>query len=106
MKLEIKAGGETYPCSPSMGAMLRFHQETGKEFTEMNPDSITELCTYLYCCTASACAREHRAFDLSLMEFADRVSPEDMVLWRTSLLESSGEVTEAEPDEKKSPQAS
>ena len=64
-----------------MGAMLRFKEQTGKEITEMDGNSFTELCTYLWCCIVSACKRDGKPFDLSLMEFADRIDPDDMAAW-------------------------
>ena len=30
-RIEITVNGMAYPCYPTGGAMLRFHQETGKE---------------------------------------------------------------------------
>ena len=77
-RIIISVNGEEFPCSPTMGAMLRFKQETGKEITEIDPSSFTELCTYLWCCVASAAKREGKAFNLSLMDFADAIMPEDM----------------------------
>ena len=74
-KIEIKINGEAYPCRPTMGAMLRFKEQTGKEITELDTNSFTDLCTYLWCCIKSACAREQKQFDLSLIEFADRTLP-------------------------------
>lgn len=91
-RIEITVNGEAYPCSPTMGAMLRFKQETGREITEIDPTSFTDLCTYLYCCIASAAKREGKPFDLSLMEFADRLTPEDMAEWNEAIL------TAAKPD--------
>ncbi len=90
-RIEIIVNGEAYPCSPSMGAMLRFKQETGKEITEIDPTSFSELCTYLWCCVASAAKREGKAFNLSLMDFADNLTPEDMEAWNKSItVEASG----------------
>ncbi len=83
-RIEIAINGEAYPCSPTMGAMLRFKQETGREVTAMD-GSFSDLCTYLWCCVASACKREGKRFDLSLMDFADNISPEDMAAWETSI---------------------
>lgn len=80
-RIEITINGEAYPCSPTMGAMLRFKQETGKEITEIDPTSFTDLCTYLWCCVASGAKREGKAFDLSLMDFADSLTPEDITAW-------------------------
>ena len=80
-KIEIRINGEAYPCRPTMGAMLRFKEQTGKEITEMDGNSFTELCTYLWCCIVSACKRDGKPFDLSLMEFADSIDPDDMAAW-------------------------
>ena len=90
-RIEITINGEAYPCSPTMGAMLRFKQETGKEITEIDPTSFTELCTYLWCCVVSGAKREGKAFDLSLMDFADSLTPEDMKEWNEAI------TAEAEP---------
>lgn len=84
-RIEITINGTAYPCSPTMGAMLRFKQETGREITEIDPTSFTDLCTYLWCCVASAAKREGKPFDLSLMEFADSLTPEDMAEWNTAI---------------------
>ncbi len=80
-RIEITVNGTAYPCSPTMGAMLRFKQETGKEITEIDPGSFSDLCAYLWCCVVSAAKREGRPFDMSLMDFADSINPEDMVEW-------------------------
>lgn len=102
-RIEITVNGTAYPCSPTMGAMLRFKQETGREITEIDPRSFTDLCTYLWCCAASAAKREGRPFDLSLMDFADSITPEDMAEWNKAVVSEGGAAGE---DEKKSPPAS
>lgn len=81
MKVEVTVNGVVYPCRPTMGAMLRFKKETGKEITEITDKSFTDLCAYLYCCVASACAADKIDFNLSLIEFADALNPEDMSAW-------------------------
>ena len=98
-RIEILINGEAFPCSPTMGAMLRFKQETGKEITQIDPSSFTDLCTYLYCCVLSASKREGKAFNLSLMEFADAITPEQMEAWNQAMAPEAGN-NEAE-DEKK-----
>lgn len=89
-RIEITINGTVYPCSPTMGAMLRFKQETGREASEIDTSSLSDLCTFLWCCTASAAKREGIPFDYSLMDFADNVTPEDMAAWN--------EVVTAKPD--------
>lgn len=74
-----------------MGAMLRFKQETGREITDINPSSLSDLCTYLWCCVASASRREGKQFNLSLMEFADALDPEALNEWGASIMEQRNE---------------
>lgn len=99
-KIEITIDGKAYPCRQTMGAMLRFKQETGKEATEMQ-DSFSDLCVFLWCCVASACKRDGIPFTLSFMEFADSISPEEMVGWADSLRDEQAEHSDA-LNEKKS----
>ncbi len=99
-KIEITVNGKAYPCRQTMGAMLRFKRETGKEVTDIKRE-VSDLCTYLWCCVCSASKHDGLDFDLSLMDFADSISPEDVKAWAETLGggEPSGE------DEKKSRQA-
>lgn len=90
-RVEVIVNGVAYPCKPTMGAMLRFKKETGKEVTELTGDNFSDLCVYLYCCVASACAAEKIGFELSLMEFADALSPEDMQAWTERLQSDAGD---------------
>lgn len=88
-RIEITVNGIAYPCSPTMGAMLRFKQETGREITQIDPSSFTDLCIYLWCCVASAAKREGKTFDYTLMDFADSLTPETMTEWSTSIMKKS-----------------
>jgi hypothetical protein len=87
-KIEVTINGKAYPCRQTMGAMLRFKQETGKEVTEIG-NSISELCTYLYCCVVSACKADGVPFDLSLMDFADSLTAEEMQEWTEAVNEQT-----------------
>ena len=88
-KIEVLINNVAYPCRPTMGAMLRFKKETGKEVTDIDNASFSEMCTYLYCCVASASAADKIDFNLSLMEFADALSPDDMAAWAAKLQEGA-----------------
>lgn len=92
-KVEITINGVAYPCRQTMGAMLRFKQETGKEVTEIDPGSFSDLCTYLWCCVKSASKADGKDFDLSLMDFADSVTSEDATEWAEANKEQSGDST-------------
>lgn len=98
-KVEITINGKSYPCRQTMGAMLRFKRETGKEVTDMDGGSLTDVCTFLWCCIVSACKADGITFDMSLMEFADAVSPDDMSEWTKSVNEG-GEVSESDSKKK------
>ena len=79
-KIEIMINGKAYPCRQTMGAMLRFKQETGKEVTEIG-GNLSDICAYLFCCVASACKKDGVPFDMSLMDFADSITPDDLNQW-------------------------
>lgn len=81
--------------------MLRFKRETGREITEIDPGSFSDLCTYLWCCVSSACKREGVEFGMSLMDFADRLDPEDMSGWAETITRQT-EQGKDEPKQKKS----
>lgn len=100
-KIEVTINNVAYPCRSTMGAMLRFKKETGKEVTEIDTASFTELCTYLYCCVASASAADGVVFTMSLMEFADALSPADMTAWAAQMQANNAD-TESANGEKKS----
>ena len=99
-RIEITINGTAYPCSPTMGAMLRFKQETGREITEIDLTSITDLCTYLWCCVMSAAKREGKPFDLSLMDFADGINADDMAAWTEAVTAEASGGDEAEAEKK------
>ena len=95
-QLTITVNGTAYPCRPTLGAMLRFKQETGKEITQIDGASFTDLCTYLWCCIVSASKRDGKAFDLSLMDFADSIEPNDMQEWADTLVAEAKAPTESD----------
>lgn len=108
-QIEITVSGRRYPSRPTMGAMLRFRQHTGREVTEIDPQSLSDLCTYLWCCTSSACRREGIDFDMPLMDFADALTPDEMAEWsKLVTAETDGDAEDATDadGQKKSPQAS
>lgn len=98
-KVKVTINGVDYPCRPTMGAMLRFKKETGKEVTDCKDGNFSDTCTYLYCCVASACAADKIPFNYTLMEFADALTPDDMTAWAKAMQPEDGL---ADDDEKKS----
>lgn len=89
--MKITVGGVEYPCRATMGAMLRFKRETGREVTEIDAKSVSDLALWIWCCVVSACNADGVAFELSLMEFADHLSPETLRQWAESHKASAAE---------------
>lgn len=93
-KFEVTVNGKTYPCYPTMGALLRFKKEAGVEITEVG-ESLSSMCVYLWCCVKSACNREKVAFDYTLEDFADNIDQDILTEWAlavsTPVSESDGE---------------
>ena len=72
-KIIIKTSdGKEYPARLTMGAMLQFKRETGKEVDEAQ--GVSDMITLMWCCTKSACAADGVEFGYGLQEFADRMS--------------------------------
>ena len=99
MEVKVTVKGVEYPCRPTMGAMIRFKQLTGKEVTEMKETDLSELCIYLYCCVASASAADGKDFDMTSLEFADALDQKDLQQWVSSV--STGDSVPDENGEKK-----
>ena len=99
-KIEILIDGKTYPCRQTMGAMLRFKAETGKEVTEIT-DSPSDLLAYLYCCTVSACKRDGVEFPMSLIDFADSITPDDLSRWTEAVNATAAQAPADESGEEK-----
>ncbi len=75
MMRTINVGGRELPCRVTMGAMLRFRRETGRDVSGMTSDDVSDLVTFMWCCAASACNADGVEFGLTLEEFADRLDP-------------------------------
>lgn len=72
-KIELKINGKRYPCRVTMGAMLLFKRETGHEATAIEDGALSDLITFVWCCTKSSCRADGVDFQLSLDDFADSI---------------------------------
>lgn len=84
-KVRLTIGNKEYPCRVTMGAMLQYERETGKDVQKMDGNSITELITFIWCCVISACRADGVEFSLSLDEFADRIDAQSVKEFYSSL---------------------
>lgn len=90
-RVSMTINGAAYPCYPTMGAMLRYKDLTGKEVTEIKGGELSELCKYLWCCVVSASKREGKNFPLTLEDFADNVDLDMLRDWQASITAEAGE---------------
>ncbi len=74
--LTVNIDDEVYPIRLTMGAIVRFKQETGKELAEA--EGSVDNATLIWCCIKSACNREKKAFDYSLMDFVDNIDVDEI----------------------------
>jgi hypothetical protein len=77
-KIEVNINGQTYPCRLTMGALLLFKQTTGREATTLDGSSLSDLLTLVWCCIVSASRHAGQSFGLTLEEFADGMTPDDI----------------------------
>lgn len=90
----IKINGNEYPCRVTMGAMLRFKRETGRDVSTMNAEDVSDMIVFIWCCIVSACKADGVQFDMPLMDFADMLGPD-------SIREFYDGMDTGHPDEKK-----
>lgn len=77
---KIHINGQAYPVRMTMGALLRFKRETGKDVSEIKGNDIADMAILLWCCVASASKADGVEFNLSLEAFADALDPDSLNL--------------------------
>ena len=74
----ILINGVEYPCRQTLGGMLRFKRETGKEVTSIKEGDISDIAVLVWCYVKSACNADKVEFPYSLEDFADSIDPETL----------------------------
>lgn len=78
MRKTILIGGREYPCRVTMGAMVRFKRECGRDVSEMKEGDVGDSVLFVWCCVKSACSADGVEFDLDFESFADAMEPSDL----------------------------
>ena len=94
--MRISVGGRELPCRLTMGAMLLFKRQTGKDLNQIQSEDLEAMLTLLWCCVKSACRAEGVEFNVDFEMFCDMITPEEMALWNKAM--------ETEQDKKKEQQ--
>lgn len=56
-KKTILINGKEYPCFKTLAANFDFKDVTGKEATQIDPESLTEIIVYMWATIKGACKR-------------------------------------------------
>ncbi len=67
---KIKLYGNEYPMRVTMGSMIAFKRETGKDISEIGND-LEMLTIFMFCCVRSACRADGIDFPVDFETFAD-----------------------------------
>lgn len=84
-KIMIEVGGKVLPCRLTMGAMLLFKRNTGKDVSQMDGSDMEELLTLMWCCIACACKADGVEFDTDFETFTCMITPDDVSQWNTAI---------------------
>ena len=97
--MKFSYGGRTLPARVTMGTLRRFKAETGNDMVELQRThkvSADDLAVLLWCAIVTQCRVEGMPFDVSLDDFLDRVTPDEVARWHTGDLDQ-----DETPDSKK-----
>lgn len=78
VNLNLMVGGKEYPCRVTMGAMVRFKRETGRDVSSLTQNDISDLVLFMWCCVVSASKADGVEFDMSFEDFADRLDGKNL----------------------------
>lgn len=82
-KLTVK--GKEYPCRVTMGAMVRFKRETGRDVSTIKESDISDLVLFMWCCVMSASKADDVEFNMSFEDFADSLEGTDLQAFLSSV---------------------
>lgn len=77
-KITIHISGRDLPCYVTMGALVRFKEETGQDVANVQDMGMEGSLVLLWCCVKSACVREGIPFDMDMQTFFDNLTEEDI----------------------------
>lgn len=74
---KINIGGKELPCRMTLGAMLKFKREKGKDVSQLDKD-LEDLAFLLWCCVVSACKADGIEYGDSFEDFCDKIDANDL----------------------------
>lgn len=86
-KMTVTVNDKEYPCYLTMGAYMYLEQETGKSVAQCT--TLSDQCVFIWACCKAACEREGIDFPFSVQQFANNLTPEDLIAASETLQEPS-----------------
>lgn len=83
--LTLNVGGKEVPCRLTMGAMLLFKNNVGKDVSQMDGSDLEEMLRFMWCCITCACKADGVEFGIDFETFTCMVTPEDVNKWNTAI---------------------
>lgn len=90
--LKVKISNEEKPAFVTAGAMLYYHEMTGREVTDIK--TTVDLIRYCYCCYKACEEREGGKAELTLNQFANRLDMPAFNDWCKALAAEAAAVEE------------
>lgn len=84
----VTVGGKELPCRLTMGAMLMFKHNTGKDVSEMNSSDMEDLLQFMYCCVKCACKADGVDFGADFETFCCQITPDDLNAWNEAMAQT------------------
>ena len=94
---KIKVTGVEYPCRVTMGAIVRFKRESGKDIRDIDQSDIDQMLLFVWCCIKSACNADGVKFELPFDVFVDMLEPEDFTEFFGEIQSETQKKTENTP---------
>lgn len=97
--MKIRINDKEYPLYVTMGALLRYKRETGRDAGELKGDSLEDVLMLMWCCVVCASQAHNIEFPLDFETFCNSITLEEVKRWRDQA-ESSGGQKKMPPEEK------
>lgn len=91
--------GKEYPNRVTMGAMIDFKRDTGKDVNEIGND-VEMLTRFMYCCVRSACRADKADFALTFEEFADGIDLSEFNSFQSEMTDKNEETSKKKQKQK------
>lgn len=84
-RLLINVGGKELPCRITMGALLLYKRNMGKNAVLDGNSSFEDILMFMWCCIVSACKADGVAFDMDFETFCCNLEPQDVAGWNEAI---------------------